>query len=132
MTRISDRWQFSAQAEWLRVSFSEKFPIGSDIATARIGEEYGVYDLGARYNWEKGKYGFFIQPSIGVTTNRFFDTNQSALPVEDRILALSPVFRTEAGIQVYNKRMNYFVFGVRQQLGFSNLYSEQWEAQGLF
>jgi len=127
LTRLNARWQLSAQAEWLRVPFSENHPQGSGFGKSIVGEEYGVYAFGARYNWEKGKYGFFIQPSIGVATNRFFDTNQSTVPVEDRTLALSPVFRTEAGIKVYNKRKNYFVFGLRQQLGFSNLYREQWD-----
>ncbi|RZS96196.1 hypothetical protein [Cecembia calidifontis] len=127
LTRMAARWQLSVQAEWLRVPFSENYPEGSGFGKSIIGEEYGVYALGARYNWDKGEYGFFIQPSIGVATNRYFDTHQGAQSAENQKLALSPVFRTEAGIKLYNKRNNYFVFGVRQQFGVSNLYREKWE-----
>lgn len=77
---------------------------------------------GARYNLYKGKKAFFFQPSVGLAVNR---TNLQAFLGATPSTATSLIVRAEAGVKFYNRRNNYFVFGLRHQHGLNDFDEHQ-------
>lgn len=125
--RINQQWQLSLQAEGIRNTrmseFYPNFPDQNPQVNRRSPELLGNYSIGARYNWERGKYALFAQPSAGITVNKYLDYNNSGPvwgPLETDIAGN---FRIEAGIKLYTPRKNYFVFGARYQQGIGQLNS---------
>lgn len=123
--RINQQWQLSLQAEGIRNTrmseFYPNFPDQNPQVNRRSPELLGNYSIGARYNWERGKYALFAQPSAGITVNKYLDYNNSGPvwgPLETDIAGN---FRIEAGIKLYTPRKNYFVFGARYQQGIGQL-----------
>ncbi|MCH6233198.1 hypothetical protein [Cognataquiflexum rubidum] len=129
--RIKGPWQLSLQAEYVRNSqktiFYPNFPDTNPMVKWRFSDFFGNYSIGTRYNWEKEKYALFVQPSIGVTVNNYYDFPQqgsgSGIVFGSEETAFAANFRLETGIKFYTKRMNYFVFGLRHHQGLSELNS---------
>jgi hypothetical protein len=129
--RIKGPWQLSLQAEYVRNSqktiFYPNFPETNPMVKWRFSDFFGNYSIGTRYTWEKEKYALFVQPSIGVTVNNYYDFPQqgpgSSIVFGSEETAFAANFRLETGVKLYTKRMNYFVFGLRHHQGLSELNS---------
>jgi hypothetical protein len=117
--RINQQWQLSLQAEGIRNTRSSVFYPNYPNQIPQIGsrrpELLGNYSIGARYNWERGKYALFTQPSAGITVNKYTE-NGSSLQT-----SIAGNLRIEAGIKLYTPRKNYLVLGARYQQGLGQL-----------
>jgi len=116
LTRVTDNWQISLQGEIFRVTqhFTQAFQ-GGRMEQNHGSRHFGNIALGARYSILRGKKEFFFQPSIGlIPYTEIVNSNFMALESQRKV---SVTLRGEAGIKLYNKRDNYFVFGLRHQQG---------------
>jgi hypothetical protein len=123
--RVKGPWQLSLQAEALRNSrmttWYPNFPDQNPQFRQRTPDILGNFSVGARYNWERGKYALFAQPSLGITVNKYQDFNYSTVAWGPLHTDVAGNVRIEAGIKLYTPRKNYFVFGARYQQGIGQL-----------
>lgn len=130
LTRLSDHWQLVTQAEIFVRSMAVKNPgeFGSGGFTylGPANYEMPTFALGARYNIEKEKYGFFLQPTVGFTLlpneirnpgTAFSDINPNFNREVTQVNPYGLGLRLEAGIKRYTKNKNYFMVGIRHQQG---------------
>jgi hypothetical protein len=130
LTRLSDHWQLVTQAELFVRSMAVRNPndfgSGGFAFQGPTNYEMPTFALGARYNIEKEKFGFYIQPTVGLTLlpqeikdpNTAFNDlspnfNRDVNPVNPFGIGL----RLEAGVKRYTKNRNYFMVGIRHQQG---------------
>lgn len=130
LPRISPNWQLSIQAEMFARSIAIKNAQGS----AGAGMEYvgpafyelPTFALGARYTQDYQKWGFFFQPSVGISLLPIELRNPNPLPegvfpyFERTSSASNPIglgLRAEFGAKRYFPSRNYFVMGVRHHQG---------------
>lgn len=119
LTRITDNWQITLQSELFRVTQHFTGEIMGQRREQNYGSRhFGNFALGARYSVLRGKNEFFFQPSFGILP--YTESNNNFLYYESQ-RKTSVTLRGEAGIKVYNKRENYFVFGLRYQQGLNRL-----------
>jgi hypothetical protein len=94
LTRLSDHWQLTTQAEFFVRSMAVRNPnrIGGGGVTylGPTNYEMPTFSLGARYNIEKENYGFYIQPSVGFTLFPHEIREPNYLPDMASNKALSP------------------------------------------
>lgn len=129
LTRLKQNLQLSVQAEYARnnqktINYPNYPDMSSSFQRQISTESFGNYSVGLRYNWEKENHGFFLQPSIGITVNKFFDlisTDSITQVSYENKTEIIPNLRLEAGYKYYTNRKNYFMVGIRHQLGLQNL-----------
>lgn len=131
LTRINSGWQLSVQAEHATsrtnsINYPNYPNLSGSFERMFTSESFGNFSLGARYNWEKEKYGFYLQPSIGITVDNYFDFSSGDSISGGGFIASSktqvtPNLRLEMGFKLYTKRQNYFLIGLRHQQGLSEL-----------
>ncbi|HSJ68171.1 MAG TPA: hypothetical protein VK921_10870 [Anditalea sp.] len=140
LTKLNSKWQLATQVEYMqstgwydmRRDPQEVYYILEPQA-ARFNR-YLNYSLGLRYNHQVKNKIFFAQGAIGGTENLFGD-NQNMHGNKPHL-----TLRVETGVKIYNKKNNYFVFGLRHQQGINrntgktsvNIFSDQGSFTGLF
>ncbi|WP_439484257.1 hypothetical protein [Cyclobacterium plantarum] len=130
LTRLSDHWQLVTQAELFVRSMAVRSPgnfgTGGFTYLGPTNYEMPTFALGARYNIDKEKYGFFLQPSVGFTllpneirepNTAFNDINPNFNREVTQVNPYGLGLRLEAGIKRYTKNRNYFMLGIRHQQG---------------
>lgn len=131
LTRIKSNLQLSFQAEYARnsqktINYPDYPDLESSFERQLFAESLGNYSVGLRYNWEKESYGFYLQPSLGITVNNYYDI----IPVDstspghyygETKAKIIPNLRLEAGYKYYTNRRNYFLVGLRHQQGLQKL-----------
>jgi len=132
LTRIKPNLQLSVQAEYARnIQRGMNYPNFPDLNPSFqrriLSESFGNYSVGVRYNWDREKYSFFIQPSVGFTLNLYNelvqrDSLSSVFSINTKS-EISPNLRLETGFKFYTGRKNYFLVGLRHQQGLQNLNS---------
>ncbi|MFO7826717.1 MAG: outer membrane beta-barrel protein [Cyclobacterium sp.] len=130
LTRLSDHWQLVTQAELfvrsMAVRNSGDFGTGGFTYLGPTNYEMPTFALGARYNIEKEKYGFYLQPSVGFTLlpqeirnpiTAFNELHDNFNRDVDQVSPYGLGLRLEAGIKRYTRNRNYFMVGIRHQQG---------------
>jgi len=114
LTRLTDTWQVTLQGEMFRTTsiFTDTF------SESHFSKNFGNIALGARYSMKRGNKDFFFQPSIGALPYREAIFQPIGYELQRKV---SFTLRGEAGVKLYNKRDNYFLFGLRHQQGFDPL-----------
>lgn len=123
---IGNDWQLSLQSELTGIAFNYTGFI--DFPEERVYRNFDVrggnlwnHRLGLRKNWEKGNHAFFVQPSIGLTLQRYSEINKrdsiSSIQFFTYKTAVVANASLEAGVKFYTKTKNYFSIGVRHQQG---------------
>ena len=121
LTTFRPDWQIALQGEYLRVPVKENWTAGIGIPSNKR-DAYVNYSLGLRYTFDNEFVAFYLQPSFGFASNRYIVPNipgSGNVPGEEKT-ALGPVARAEVGMKAYFKNKNYFILGIRHQLGFEN------------
>lgn len=127
---VNSDWQLVVQSEFTGLAYSYNFyPNFPDVGDARRfqvrGGQLWNHRIGLRKTWEKGNYAFFVQPSVGITMNRYAELNEA-----DTLGGFNFfTYRTstvgslalETGVKFYTKNKNYFTIGLRHQQGFGVL-----------
>lgn len=129
LTRIKPNLQIAVQAEYARnsqrtINYPNYPDLSSSFERQLFAESFGNYSVGLRYNWEKENYSFYLQPSIGITVNKYFDvisTDSISQVYYETKTEIKPNLRLEAGYKYYTSRKNYFMVGIRHQQGLQNL-----------
>jgi len=119
LTKLNSKWQLATQVEYMQSTWwydmrrdPQDVYFNLEPQTARFNR-YLNYSLGLRYNHQVKNKIFFAQGAIGGTENRFWDFfNQNMYGYKPHL-----TLRVEAGVKIYNKKNNYFVFGIRHQQG---------------
>lgn len=122
LTRVTDAWQVSLQAEYLRrpVGAKETNLNGETISrrSSAFDNRFGNYSIGARYNIYQGNKAYFFQPSVGLAVNNVAGDFYSGASSSTRT---GLTLRVETGVKFYNRRNNYFILGIRHQQGLNRL-----------
>ncbi|WP_114750411.1 hypothetical protein [Pleomorphovibrio marinus] len=130
LPRISPNWQLSIQAEM----FARSIAIENAQGTAGEGMQHvgpafyelPTFALGARYTNDFKSWGFFFQPSVGISLLpiEMRDPNplpESVFPYFERTSSSpNPIglgLRAELGAKRYFPSRNYFVMGIRHHQG---------------
>ncbi|MCH7408260.1 hypothetical protein MM239_02545 [Belliella sp. DSM 111904] len=125
LPKISEKWQLSLQGEWMRS--------GVHVETTSLNENtiyrnYGNYAIGARYNFNKGKRAFYVQPSVGISQHKYNEVLPGFAFQEQREAVF--MARVETGVKFYTRKSNYLNIGLRHQQGFDNTTPYGREAAG--
>lgn len=125
---LRDDLQLSFQSETVRPNFSfdyyPAYPSLTPNYQAKRIDAFGNYRLGIRKTWEQGKHAFYVQPSIGITVNNYWDfsrTDSTKFFFANRETKIIGNVGLEAGLKLYTKRRNYFLLGLRHQSGLGSL-----------
>ena len=131
LTRIKPNLQLSVQAELARnrqrgINYPNFPALNPSFEKLLSAESFGNYSVGLRYNWNREKYSFFVQPSIGFTVNNFSeyvlrDSLSGSYTITNKQTEISPNLRLETGFKLYTRRKNYFLVGLRHQQGLQEL-----------
>jgi len=122
LTTFRPNWQIALQGEYLRIPVKENWTGGISVGEFKR-DAYAIYSLGLRYTFENDYTAFYLQPSFGLASNRYIVPNipgSGNIPGEEK-LAIGAVARAEVGMKAYFKNKNYFLLGLRHQIGFENL-----------
>lgn len=122
LTTFRPNWQIALQGEYLRVPVKENWTGGINIGEFKR-DAYAIYSLGLRYTFDNDVVGFYLQPSFGLASNQYIVPNipgSGNVPGAEKT-AVGAVARAEVGMKAYFKNKNYFLLGIRHQIGFENL-----------
>lgn len=122
LTTVRPSLQVALQGEYLRIPVKENWTGGVGIPSTNR-DAYAIYSLGVRYTFDNEVVGFYLQPSFGLATNRYIVLNipgSGNVPGTEKT-AIGAVAKAEAGMKAYFKNKNYFLLGIRHQIGFENL-----------
>jgi hypothetical protein len=132
--RIQKDWQILLQSEFSTTPYRytinpEYFTQNRPEGPRRVGGygSLGHYRVGVRKVWEKGDYAWYIQPTMGLNLAReaiynFQNSGWGVPPITYRTNIVGSA-SLEGGIKFYTKSKNYFVVGLRHQMGFRELRS---------
>jgi hypothetical protein len=125
---LQDDLQLGFQSEMIRPNFSfdyfPQFPSLTPRLQAQRIDSFGNHRLGIRKTWDHGKHAFYVQPSVGITVNNYWDfarTDSAAFFFANRETKIVGNVGLEAGMKFYTKKKNYFLVGLRHQTGLSSL-----------
>lgn len=129
--RIGENWQVSLQSEMSIANFAydlyPNYPQTLQHFRSQGYDSFGNYRMGLRRTWERGNHAIFIQPSIGLTVNKYWIFNEadtiSSFRFFTKETAVVGNFALETGLKFYTKNKNYFLIGVRHQQGLGSLNS---------
>ena len=128
--RVSSQWQLAAETEFAKTPFNVIFynqtPTGliSSTSIKKIG--LTNLRLGARYELNRDKVSYYVQPAIGfaISSNRNRTETDSTVDRISILQSINPVsltLKAEAGVKVWSGKKNYLLLGFRQQFGLSRL-----------
>lgn len=128
--RTSPRWQVVAETEFAKTPFNvtvyEQRPTGFTTSTSIKKISLTNLRLGARYELNKDRVSYYVQPAIGfvVSSNRNKTDSDSTANRISIVQSINPagfILKAEAGVKILSGKRSYLLLGVRQQFGLSRL-----------
>lgn len=131
-------WQLSLQSEFTGVAFNYdgfvNFPVQKFRTFEVRGGNLWHHRLGLRKSWEKGKHAFYLQPSVGVSLQRYAEyidrDSTSSFQFFNYKTSVVANASIDAGVKFYTKSKNYFIVGLRHQQGLGLLRGREFNWMG--
>ncbi|MBX2895621.1 MAG: hypothetical protein KF763_09275 [Cyclobacteriaceae bacterium] len=128
--RTSSRWQVVAETEFAKTPFNvivySQTSTGLTTATSVKKVNLTNLRLGTRYELNKDRVSYYVQPAIGfvISSNRNktdSDSTSDRISIVQSINPVGFIAKAEAGVKVFAGEKNYVLLGIRHQFGLSRL-----------
>ncbi|MBX2901545.1 MAG: hypothetical protein KF775_17980 [Cyclobacteriaceae bacterium] len=128
--KLSSQWNLAAETEFAKIPFNVSVysQNSTGLITSTSIKKISLTNLrlGVRYELNRGKVNYYVQPAIGfaISSNRNKIESDSTADRLSSLQSISPTaltLKAEAGVKILNGKKNYLILGVRHQFGLSRL-----------